>query len=167
MVTDDVSNKTTSGTVCHEQHTFRFQGWALLVKLPKTCVSALILISVLRVKPCKQVSWSPLGIPVVRDAVGHDYQRLFFVLYFLTFLTLRYLITIFNSFCLVLLFSTLPPPFQISLNITLPSYSWSSSLPFPSTFWATDLLANFHLPFFPHQKDLVVGLQYLKRNTIM
>ena len=33
--------------------------------------------------------------------------------------------------------------FQISLNAVLPSHSWSSSPPFPSSLWASDLFASF------------------------
>ena len=122
------------------------------MKLPKTCVSALILMSVLRVKPFKQVSCSPLGIPGIRDAVGHGYRRLFFVFFPLTFLSLRYSSTSSTPSicCCCSPFSS--HSFQMSLNTTLPSYFWFPRFPFPSSFWAFDLFANFslHLPFFPH-----------------
>ena len=84
---------------------------------------------------------SPLVVPAVRGEVGHGYCHLFFVFPFLVF-----------SQCVPThsVFSCCSPfsshSFQISLNAVLPSRFRSSSHPFPSTFWASDLFDIFSSP---------------------
>ena len=84
---------------------------------------------------------SPLVVPVVKGVVGHCRYPLF--LNFSFFSLFSHCDLYHKSptpiFCCYSSFSS--RSFQISFNAVLPSHSRSSSLPFPSTFWASDLLA--------------------------
>ena len=113
--------------------------------------------------PCRQglcsieLCCSPLGLPVAR---GWLWLSRPFNSSFLSSLLSRYILyqqsPTPSMFCSC---SPISSHFsQISLYAVLPSHSRSSSLPFGSTFWASDLFASFHLPFFTHDQISSSGM---------